>query len=75
MWLISLVAVVICAYFLASMVTDLIKLKFEGSFSPAVSKGNAPSQVRVDGQSKIDAEKYQVINLRNIFDSKASEIL
>lgn len=71
MWLISLVAVVICAYFLASMVTDLIKLKFEGSFSPAVSKGNAPSQVRVDGQSKIDTEKYQVINSRNIFDSKA----
>lgn len=69
MWVISLVAVAICSYFLARMTANLIAMQFEGEMAPP----SYPIQEREEKAKELEAlglEDFEPILKRNIFDSR-----
>lgn len=69
MWIISLMAVAICSYFLARMTTNLIAMQFEGEMAPP----SYPMHEKEKGAKKFEAlelEDFEPILKRNIFDSR-----
>ncbi len=70
MWLISLVAVVICSYFLARMTVNFVAMQFEAGGTVVVT-GDASSSIPVAEESLL-LEDYKPLIERNIFDSKYS---
>lgn len=70
MWLISLLAVVLCSYFLAKMTANLIAMRFEGKWVTAASvpvpAGGAETE------AALQPEAYAPIVQRNIFNSLAT---
>lgn len=69
MWLISLVAVVICSYFLARMTANFIALQFEGSPTPPSVKLSEAS----GGEKAVALTEEDITPIaeRNVFDSQA----
>jgi len=71
MWLLSLFAVVFCAYFLASMTAQLVSVKLEGDLLiPQFQK--VAEESLSENATADDPEAYQAVVERNIFDSKYS---
>lgn len=71
MWLISLLAVIVCSYFLAKMTANLLALKFEGSRSAPSVRLSAP-QGPVAPKEATTIEQFAAIAERNIFNSKST---
>lgn len=70
MWLISLVTVILCSYFLAKMAANIIRLQFEGSMA-FVAGGTSMQAMANDENVKktVDVSAFTPILERNIFDS------
>lgn len=69
MWLISLVAVVLCSYFLAKMTANLVALQFDGTETSGVLK--VPRLGADKGGGEVASfDDFKVIVERNIFDSR-----
>ncbi len=72
MWLVSLVAVIFCAYFLASMTAGLVSLKLQGEdvslliSPPTTEKGEEGALAPAE-----DPEALKPVIERNVFNSKA----
>lgn len=74
MWLISLVAVIFCSYFLARMTADIVALKLQGEVAlptmqatPSLTGGRNRDKESVTN----DITAFQKITERNLFDSRA----
>lgn len=69
MWLISLMAVILCSYFAAKMVSNFLALHFEGGISGGLQKAVT---LTLEEQliEKQPIEAYSAIVERNIFDSR-----
>lgn len=68
MWLISLVAVIFCSYFLAKIVTNLISMQFQSSQSAPVLSLKSRAQDSLSSKAS-KLEDFEDILKRNIFDS------
>ncbi len=75
MWLISLIAVVFCSYFLARMTTDIVAMKLQGEVALPTMQANASSlaggKKTVKESESNDVTAFQKITERNVFDSHA----
>lgn len=70
MWLISLIAVILCALFLSKITVNGIRYFFEGGIQvPIVNQ--APIEVSTLGQKPKDISSFEDVFKRNIFDSNA----
>ncbi len=69
MWLISLVAVIACSYFLASMTASLVAIKFQDQLAmPPLKSGGSKTTLK---DKPVEEEAYKPILERNVFDSRA----
>lgn len=71
MWLVNLVAVALCAYFLAKMTTNLVSLQFESTASVTVVPSTAGE---VEPRNLGEGVDLTPILKRNIFDSREPDV-
>lgn len=69
MWLISLVAVALCSYFLARLTANLIAARFAGGVS--ISQSVLAVPVAEENIARLEEDDLKPVVERNIFDSKA----
>lgn len=69
MWLISLIAVIICSYFLAKIAANFIEIQLDASWSvPSIATSKI--EIATGIIHKMTVENYDKITERNIFDSR-----
>ncbi len=71
MWLISLVAVVLCSYFLAKLTVNFVAVQLGGGTQAMVPPPTAETAADTTAQNR-SLEDYKPVSERNFFDSKAS---
>jgi general secretion pathway protein C len=74
MWLISILGVALCAYFLARMTTNFIAMQFEGGDGAVVAGATGKTVVPIPERA-LQLEDFKPVVERNIFDSKYSPVV
>lgn len=74
MWLISLVAVVFCSYFLARMTANFVALQFDTVGQPSLPEKKGETPIPSPAAEKVVAgpDRFNPIGERNIFDSQST---